>query len=154
LGCGSNGFFVFPIARIVGKEGRVYAVDILKTVLESIGRRIKQENATNVEPVWSNIEIFNGTKIESSSLDAVLLINILHLTAKRVEMMREAIRLLKKGGRLVVVEWKNMALPFGPPTEERVNVEMLKKGAERLGLKLEEDFFAGQFHYGLVFVKQ
>ena len=70
-----------------------------------------------------------------------------------MEILREAIRILKKGGRVVVVEWKNVALPFGPPPEERVNIDLLKNGTQKLGLKLEEEFFAGQFHYGLVFIK-
>ena len=33
LGCGASGHFVFPVADLVGKKGKVFAVDILKTVL-------------------------------------------------------------------------------------------------------------------------
>jgi ubiquinone/menaquinone biosynthesis C-methylase UbiE len=153
LGCGANGYFVFPVAQKVGKAGRVYAVDILKTVLESLSRRIKQENTPNVIPVWSNLEIYNATKIEAGSLDIIFLINTLHLSNKRKEIMREAIRMLKKDGRMLIVEWGNIALPFGPPLEERVNAELLKYGAQKLGLKLEEEFTASQFHYGLIFTK-
>lgn len=153
LGCGTTGYFVFPAADRVGKNGRVYAVDILKTVLESMQRRIKSENMSNIETVWSDVEVFNATKIESGSLDVALLVNTLHLSNKRVEILREAVRLLKKDGRLVVVEWKNIALPFGPPREERVSADLLKKGGAKLGLKFEEEFFAGQFHYGLLFTK-
>ncbi len=153
LGCGTSGHFVFPAARLVGKNGKVYAVDILKTVLENIKKRVKQENLDNIEPVWSNLEIFGATKIEAGSLNAALLVNTLYQSTKRVEILREAIRMLKKDGRLVVVEWKNISSPFGPPAEERVKLDLLKKGAERLGLKLEEEFEAGPYHYGLVFTK-
>jgi ubiquinone/menaquinone biosynthesis C-methylase UbiE len=153
LGCGNTGYFVFLAAKIVGRHGKVYAVDIQKTVLASVTRRVKQENADNVETVWSNLEIFNAAKIESGSLDAALLINTLYQSHKRPEIIRETVRMLKKGGRLVIVEWKNLALPFGPPPSERVNQRNLIIAAPKLGLELEDEFTAGQCHYGLVFVK-
>ena len=153
LGCGSNGFFLFALAERVGKDGLVYGVDVLKKVLGAIDKRIYQENKKNIKTIWSNLEIFNGTKIEPSSIDTVLLINTLHLSSKRVEIIREAIRMLKKDANLVVVEWKNMELPFGPEPEKRVKADLLKAGAEKLGLKLENEFSAGKYHYGLIFSK-
>jgi len=153
LGCGASGFFIFPLAKLVGKRGKVYAVDILKTILETIDKRIKQENLENIKTVWSNLEIFNATKIESGSLDVILLVNTLYQSHKRPEILREAVRLLKKGGLLLVVEWKNIATPLGPPAEERVKADLLKAGAQKLGLKIEDEFDAGQYHYGIVFTK-
>ncbi len=153
LGCGSSGYFVFPPAKIVGRNGRVYAVDILKTVLENMKKRIRQERIENIETVWSNLEIFGATKIEAGSLDVGLLVNTLYQSHKRVEILRESIRMLKKGGRLAVVEWKNVSAPFGPPAEERVKMDSLKAAAGKLGLKFEEEFEAGSYHYGLIFTK-
>jgi ubiquinone/menaquinone biosynthesis C-methylase UbiE len=153
LGCGSSGHFVFTPAKLVGKKGVVYAVDILKPVLDSIERRAKLENFENIITVWTNLEVFNGAKIQSSSLDIALLVNTLFQSKKRVEILREAIRMLKREGRLVIVDWKNIALPFGPPPEERVNIDNLKIAAEKLGLQLEEEFQAGPYHYGLIFIK-
>lgn len=153
LGCGSSGHFVFPTATMVGKKGKIYAVDILKAVLERVSRRAKQENFVNIETIWSNLEVFNATKIETNSLDVALLINVLYQSHRRAEILREAIRMLKKDGRLLVVEWKNSASPLGPPVEERVREELLEGAAAKLGLKLEEQFQAGQYHYGLAFNK-
>jgi len=153
LGCGASGHFVFPVASIVGKAGKVYAVDILKTVLESINKRSQQENLSNIETVWSDIEIFGATKIEANSLDVALLINTLYQSHKRVEIMREAIRMIKKGGKLIAVEWESVASPLGPPVEERVKKDLLEAAAKKLGLHLEEEFKAGPYHYGMVFVK-
>jgi len=153
LGCGTSGHFIFPAAKIVGKNGKVYAIDILKTVLENIKRRIKQENIANIAIEWSDLEVFGATKIESGSLDIGLLINTLYLSHKRAEIVREAIRMIKKGGRLAIVEWKNIASPFGPPSEERVKKDLVKTACQKLGLRLDEEFDAGQYHYGLVFTK-
>jgi len=153
LGCGASGHFIYLAANLVGKRGKIYAIDILKTILETINKRIKQENIENIETVWSNLEIFGATKVESGSLDIALLINTLYQSHKRGEILREAVRMLKKGGRLVVVEWKNVALPFGPPIEERVKIDLLKTGAQKLGLKVDDEFDAGQYHYGILFSK-
>jgi ubiquinone/menaquinone biosynthesis C-methylase UbiE len=153
LGCGSTGHFVFPAAETVGKTGRIYAVDIMKPVLESIKNRSRQRDFDNVYPVWSNLESFNATEIESSSLDMAFLVNTLYQSHKRVEIIKETVRMMKKGAKLVLVEWKNITLPFGPPVEERVKIDMLREAAPRLGLTVDEEFFAGQYHFGLIMIK-
>lgn len=153
LGCGTSGHFVFPLARQVGAHGKVYAVDIQKTALDSISRRVKLIGAKNIVTVWSNLEMFNATEIEAASLDAAFLVNTLFLTQKRTEVLREAARMLKQGGRLVVADWQNLNIPFGPPITERAKKELIIFGAKQVELKLEEEFLAGPYHYGLVFTK-
>lgn len=153
LGCGSSGHFVFFGARIVGKKGIMYAVDILRTALEIINKRARAENLVNIKTIWSNLEIFGATKIEAGSLDIGLLINTLYQSHKRVEILRESIRLLKKNGKLVIVEWKNIAAPFGPPPEEKVKKELVDNAAKKLGLRPDDEFEAGPYHYGLIYVK-
>jgi len=153
LGCGNFGFFVFPMARLVGRSGRVYAVDILKPTLEEIKNRAIRENLPQIFVVWSNLEIFKATKIETNSLDSALLVNVLYQSERKVEMIREAVRLLKRGGKLLIVEWKNVSLPLGPAPEKRVNLDSLKTAALRLGLEVSQEFEAGPYHYGLILTK-
>ncbi|PIT94081.1 hypothetical protein COU00_00875 [Candidatus Falkowbacteria bacterium CG10_big_fil_rev_8_21_14_0_10_43_11] len=153
LGCGRTGHFVFPIAFAVGERGLVYAVDILKDVLSNIERRAQQENIKQIKIVWSNLEMFKATSIESSSLDVTLLINILYQSNKRTEIIREAVRLMKRGGKLIIIDWKRIATPFGPSIEERLNKENLLAVCQRLGLELTEEFSAGAYHFGMVFLK-
>jgi ubiquinone/menaquinone biosynthesis C-methylase UbiE len=153
LGCGNFGFFVFPLARLVGRPGKVYAVDILKLTLEEIKKRATKENLPQIEAIWSNLEIFKATKIEANSLDSALLINVLHQSEKKIEILREAIRLLKRGGQLLIVEWKNTASPFGPAPEQRVKLDSLLAAAPKIGLEVKEEFAAGPYHYGLILTK-
>jgi len=153
LGCGSAGHLVFPIASIVGINGKVYAVDILKNILETVNRKAKQENFKNVKTVWSDIEVFGATDIEQNSIDTIFVVNTFYITKKKNEVMREIVRLLKKSGRVVFVDWKNSFSPFGPPSELRVSIDLLKDLAKNNGLKFDEEFFVGQYHYGLIFEK-
>lgn len=153
LGCGNFGFFVFPLARLVGRQGKVYAVDIIKPTLDEIKRETKKENLPQVETVWSDLEIFKATKIESSSLDAALLVNVLYQSNKRLEILRESARLLKRGGKLLVVEWANADSPFGPELEKRVSLTAFKNVSPKIGLNIQEEFSAGPYHYGLILNK-
>ncbi len=153
FGCGSSGFFVFPLAQIVGKEGAVYAIDVKKSALDNIARSAKTNNLKQVKTIWSNLEIFNATFIEPESIDIGLLINVLHQSNKRVEIMKEVMRMLKHNGKLLIIDWNNISFALGPTSEHKVNVELLKSGMRRLGMKLEEEFVAGEYHYGLIFTK-
>lgn len=153
LGCGNFGFFVWPLARLVGRHGQIYAVDILKSTLDEIKRRALKDNLPQVKTIWSNLEIFKATTIETSSLDAALLVNVLHQSDKKIEIMREAIRLLKRGGKLLIVEWETADTPLGPNQEKRVKLDSLKNAAPKIGLDIIEEFSAGPYHYGLILIK-
>ncbi len=153
LGCGNFGFFVFPLAKLVGRSGRVYAVDILRGTLEEIKKRALKDNLPQIIPIWSNLEVFKATNIETSSLDSALLVNVLHQSDKRIEIIREAVRLLKRNGKLLIVEWNNAPSPLGPEPDKRVKLEALKSAASKLGLDIKEEFGAGPYHYGIVLIK-
>ncbi len=155
FGCGTVGHFVFPAAKLVGEKGQVYAVDILKSVLEGVRSRAELERAANVKTVWSNLEVFGATDIPDNFLDRALLVNILFQTRKHNEVLREVARMLKTGGRLLVVDWKMTRIPaFGPAKQLRLSREAVFLSAGKLGLDLVSEFEAGDYHFGLLFRKQ
>ncbi len=153
LGCGAAGHFVIPAAKIVGGTGTVYAVDLLKSVLDAVQSRAKLEGVSNIETVWSNLEIYGATDIKEGSLDFDLLINTLFQIKKRDEVFREAVRLVKKGGKVLVVEWGLAEAPLGPPVEMRLSKDVVRAMAKQNGLTEVKEFKAGTYHYGLIFVK-
>jgi len=151
LGCGSLALFVFKLAEIV-EDGTVYAIDVLKTSLEEVERKAKLENFKNIKTIWSNLEIFQATKLESSSIDAAFLINVLHQSEKKEGMLREINRILKRNGKLTIVDWKDASLPFGPTSDKRIDIELLKKQTQNAGFKIVEEFDAGDYHFGITFI--
>lgn len=154
LGCGGMGYFTLQAAKAVGDKGQVYAVDVLKNVLKSVWTKVKLEGLTNVRMVWSNLEILGATKIRESSLDFALLVNTLFQTKKHEAVITEATRLLKKGGKLVIVDWKKMSTPFGPQTEDRVSEDEIKGIVEKLGYSLEKTLDTGPYHFLLEYIKK
>ncbi|MDA3802402.1 MAG: methyltransferase domain-containing protein [Patescibacteria group bacterium] len=153
LGCGNFGYFVFPLAKKVGKEGKVFAVDIMKDSLKEIQAKAREENLIQIKPVWSDLEIYKATKIESESVDSASLINVLNKSHKKPSIIKESTRILKHGGRLIIVDWKKEDSPLGPNNNQRVKKSELIDICLNNGLKLEEEFEAGSYHYGLILIK-
>jgi ubiquinone/menaquinone biosynthesis C-methylase UbiE len=153
LGCGALGHFVFPAAQLVGADGTVYAVDIQRSVLDQVGKVAKQEQMFNVKCVWSDIDVVGGTRIDDGSLDLTLLVNNLYLSQNRPKLVREIVRLTRPGGRVVVVEWKTVATPIGPPDAQRLASEEAKRIFTCPELGLQDEFDAGPCHYGLLYTR-
>ncbi len=153
LGAGGAAYFTMQAAKIVGSQGQVYAVDVVKNVLSTIESKVKMAGLYNVKTIWSDLEIFGATKIPAESLDHALLINTLFQSNKHAEMMAEAARLLKPGGRLTVVDWADLNPSFAPPQERQVSQEEVISIAQKLSLSLDSAFQAGTYHFGLIFIK-
>ncbi len=153
LGCGALGHFVFPAAQLVGGTGAVFAVDIQKSVLKQIEKGAKDQQFWNITPVWSDIEVFRATHIDEGTLDLTLLVNNLFLAQNREQLIREMARLTRPGGRIVVVEWKPTKSPIGPSPENRMSKEEAKREMKSSLLDFHDEFDAGEFHYGLIYLR-
>ena len=149
FGCGA-GYFTTSFAKVVGNSGRVYAIDILESALESVKGRAKLESILNIETHRGNLEKQGGSGLGDKSVDIVMMANILFQSELKDDILKEAKRVLKKTGKIVISEWKDDVAP-GEGFMYRVSKEELKKLAKDAGLVLEKEFDAGGSHYGLVF---
>ncbi len=154
LGCGGAGFFVMQAAQIIGPEGVVYAVDILKPVLSNVETKARLLGLNNVKTVWSDLEKPGATKINNNSVDFVMLINVLFQNKEHLNILKEISRLVKRGGKILVVDWEAGRFPIGPKPEDKISVSELITLAETLNWQVEKQFEAGKFHYGVVFLKR
>lgn len=150
LGCGKTGHIVFPLGKVVGDTGIVYAVDILPDVLETIRKRAASTPLHMIHTVWSNLEQVGATAILPASLDAAFLVNTLSQSDNRHAVLDEARRLLKEKARLVVLDWKKKGLPFGPEDARFVDFDNIEQWATMHGFVLQERFDMGPYHHGLV----
>lgn len=153
LGCGGGGHFVSPTAALVGSSGLVYAVDIQKKVLSSLETTLKLQNIGNVKLVWSNLEDVGAADIPDESCDCAILANVLFQNEKHENILRESARITKKDGKIVIVDWKHYKAPFGPPDERRVSAERVIELGNGLGLKQEQQFDVGYYHYAVILTK-
>lgn len=154
LGCGGAGFFVLQTAQVVGPEGKVYAVDILKSALANVNTRAKLLGFRNIKTVWSDLEKPGATNINDEEVDFALVINILFQNKEHLNILKETARLTKRGGKILIVDWKEGRFSIGPKAEDKLSVSRVMTLAQTLNLRLDQQFEAGKFHYGLIFVKQ
>ncbi len=152
FGCGS-GFFSLAFAKAVGVEGRVFALDILPSSLEAVSSRAKTLGLSNVLAKRANLERDNGSSLPDASLDWVIMKDVLFQNKNKSVMLQEAHRILKAGGQLLVMEWNDHDLSFGPEQSLRVPEKMLQSLAAEHGFTFVQDLDAGDFHYAMVFRK-
>lgn len=152
FGCGA-GHFSLALARKVGDAGIVHALDILPDKLEAVASNAKSQNLANVVTRRANLEKANGSGLEADSLDAVVLKDMLFQNKNKADILNEAKRVLKIGGKALVVEWNEEDGSIGPARELRFSEESLRILAQQVGLGVAEKIKAGSFHFGLVLVK-
>lgn len=149
FGCGSA-VFALALAKKL-KKGKVYALDIQEEKLSALKGKTSIEKLNNIVTILGDLELENGSTLQSDSLDAVLIPNVLFQAENKHGMLEEAKRILKKGGQLLVVDWlKKIAFS---PKEGMVTPDEVKKMADSLGLSFKKEFAAGDYHYALLFVK-
>ena len=149
LGSGSGGWAI-PLAKKL-EEGKVYAVDVQESALSALKGRAGLENIINIETVLCDLEKSEGLELIDDFFDVVLMTNLLFQLNDKKQVLKEARKILKKDGQLLIVDWK-AEVPLGPK-EGKISSQELKKMTEGLGFKLNKEFDAGDYHYGLVFTK-
>jgi len=147
FGCGSGGW-AMPLARKL-EEGKIYAIDILEEPLSALRARTRLEKIFNIEVIKSDIE--KTSRLFPESCDLVLITNLLFEVKDKKSVLEEGKRVLKPGGKILVVDWQEKT-PLGPK-EGRVSPEEVKNLAKELNLKLEKEFEASLYHWGLILVK-
>ncbi len=152
FGCG-HGYFTIPVAKMVGKEGKVFAVDVLSESLEEVSSRAQLESLLNIETLRGNLEVAGGSKVSSDSVDLVLIHNVLFRSQKKSDIIKEAKRVLKSGGQLELTDWLPEKKAIGPQEGWRISAAETKNLVEAEGLTFKQEFDAGEFHYGLIFTK-
>lgn len=147
LGAG-GGWFTIRLARRVGPNGRVYAEDVQKQMIDAINLRVANERLTNVETILGAVD---DPRLPDN-LDAVLVVDAYPAFSDPVTVLRHIARSLAPQGRLGIVDFKldGVGGP-GPPLEERLDPAVIRRDAEQAGLRLlREDTFL-RFQYLLVF---
>jgi ubiquinone/menaquinone biosynthesis C-methylase UbiE len=152
FGAGS-GYITFMAAKLLGKSGVIYALDIKKSVISHLKNEVKQRDVTQLKPIWTNLEMANCNPIQTGTIDIVLIITMLFQSIRHKEILTEAYRVLKPDGIIVIVDWKKEKTPFGPPVEERVPLEKIKEIAYAIGLNRLNEFEPSPYHFGIIFKK-
>lgn len=142
------GYFALRLGRAVGTDGAVFAIEVEPRILEVLRGRIEKSGLVNVMPV---LGLPNEPLIPLNSCDLILVVNTFHHFPDGVSYLRRLARSLRKGGRLVNIDFHKQELPVGPPVEHKVSREEFLSKARSAGLLLKAEHQFLPYQYFLVF---
>jgi len=134
FGCGA-GTYSLPAAKIIGKRGKVFALDKSKSKLDELIRKAKSAGLDNIKTVETSGKLI--IPLEDRFFDVVLLYDILHSyyfsLSERRKLLKEVHRTLKPEGLLSVYP-------------EHMELEETKREIEEANFHFEKKYFKTLIH--------
>ncbi|WP_231742778.1 class I SAM-dependent methyltransferase [Stieleria varia] len=136
LGCG-NGYWTLPMARKVGTEGAVYAVDIQREMLQKLQVRAAKLKIDNIEPVLGAVD---DPKLPADTIDLLLMVDVYHEFSHPESMLWEIRRSLTSTGVVALLEYReeDPKVPIKPL--HKMSKSQIMKEYEENGFKLVREF--------------
>ena len=130
----STGYFSRRLARAVGPTGKVWALDVAPAVVEYVNARATKDGQLNL---IARRVAPDDPGLAADSVDLVLIVDTLHHIEHRPAYYGRLLRALRKGGRVVVIDFLPRS-PFGPPPSERLSQTQVEGELRAAGLRIVE----------------
>ncbi|MGE5680775.1 MAG: class I SAM-dependent methyltransferase [Bacillota bacterium] len=142
------GTFSIPASKII--KGVLYAFDIDPLMTERLRLRAEKENIKNINIIQADF-VNNHASLEESSVDYVMLFNILH-AEDPYALLKEARRILKENAKAGIIHWQySESTPRGPSMDIRPKPEQCIKWLKETGFEVLDGIIdLPPYHYGLV----
>ena len=161
-GCG-DGHNAIKILEDYDHKGLVYAVDIYDASIEDMQAYKDENNVENLINIEADItEGIPG--VDDESVDVILMVNVFHgfkASRKLDEAVTELRRIVKKDGKIAIMDYKAWDVPNGPLTKFRSSPQDLENLFNKHGLKqiylnedIGEDIPEGKSHFLIMFGKE
>jgi len=144
IGAG-GGYFSLRFAKIVGNEGKVYAVDTNPKFLQFIKNIANEKKLNNIITILANKKL----NLPEEKLDFIFMRNITHHISNRVEYFKGLKRFLKPSGKVIIIEYrKGKFFTFRGLFGHHVSKRILIQEMEEAGFKLRRTFdFLPEQHF-------
>jgi ubiquinone/menaquinone biosynthesis C-methylase UbiE len=154
VACG-RGAYSLAVSEIIGRDGRVYAVDLWEEGIVSLKNKAAAKGIRNITALISDAG--RRIPVERASADVCLMATVLHdFVGDHVErqVMEEIVRVIKPRGTLAILEYKKTDGPTGPPKSVRLAPEEVAELLAPYGFQQLRVIDVGPDHYLQVFVKK
>ena len=138
------GYFTLKLSRVVGKSGKVLAVDIKKFPLCVLRTRAFLEGERNIDSILGESD---NPHLPSAGVDAVLVLNTYHELTHPALILNLLSRSLKPGGHLVIVDRGPLAQAKGLESKDHaVASDEVETALRRQGFEIiqRDDHFTQQ----------
>lgn len=153
LGCG-NGFYSLRLAKRIGPDGHVFAVDIQQGMLDQLTARMTEAGVRNVYPVLGEPE---DPHLPPGKIDWVLMVDVYHEFSNPEAMLKKIRECLTPEGRVALLEYRGeqdpKTLPIPIPRDHKMTYDEVMREWLPAGFKLVErhEFLPAQHFF--VFAK-
>ena len=136
FGCG-NGFYTLPMAKQVGPNGKVLAVDIQPEMIQMLKERAANAGIDNIEPILSTEK---ETKLPENQVDLLILVDVYHEFSFPSQMLAGIRKSLKDDGVVALLEFRaeDPTVPIRPL--HKMSKKQIMKEYEANGFKLVREF--------------
>jgi ubiquinone/menaquinone biosynthesis C-methylase UbiE len=150
IGAGT-GYYTRRLAKVVGKAGSVYAVDIQPEMLNLLTNKLIAAGITNVKPILGEIA---DPKLPAKSVDLILLVDVYHELEFPLEMTTAMRSSLKPKGRLVLVEFRGEDPSVPIKTVHKMTEAQVKKEMAAARMKWVETIEVLPWQHIFVFERE
>ncbi len=136
LGCG-NGYYALPIAKLIGEQGQVLAVDIQVEMLQFLRNRMREERVNNVTPILGSL---HDPRLAPNTCDLILLVDVYHEFSHPELMLQALRRALTADGLIALVEYRAEDPTVPIKKLHKMSKDQIMKEFPPNGLKLVKQF--------------
>ncbi len=147
------GYYTFAVSHMVGPTGLVVALDVQKEMLLTIKREAHKTRLFNIETVTADLDLPLGSKLKENSMERGIACNFLFQLRDKDNFVKEVRRVIKPGGKVLIVDWADSFGGIGPDKKDIFLKENCRKLFLENDFTLEREIKAGMHHYGFVFKK-
>ncbi len=153
FGAGS-GIFTIEMAKRLNPGSNILAIDMIEKSLIFLIENAKRNGVANL--IATKVCDLENKTLGASfqeSIDVVTIINVLFQVKNKENLIKEAKRILKPNGFLVIVDWESYKIPLNDKLYP-IKQDDLIKTVESLGFTLKEKIKLSNTHFGIIFIKQ
>lgn len=132
-----NGYHTIPMAEAVGKDGKVYAVEVQPEMIEMLHKRAAEKGITNIVSIIG--EMYDP-KLPPASCDMILLVDVYHEFSHPEQMLAGMKNALKPDGVIVMVEFRSEDDSVPIKAEHKMTKAQINKELTSNGFKLVREF--------------
>ena len=151
VACG-RGNYSLAVSEIIGRSGRVYAVDLWEEGISSLRNEAAAKGIQNIVSFVSDAS--QHIPAENNSVDVCLMATVLHdFVGDKVEpgVMKEIVRVIQPDGVLAIVEFYKKEGPPGPPKPVRLSPQEVDEILSPYGFKQDRLTDIGPDNYLQIF---
>lgn len=151
LACGKGAYSLF-LSKLAGEDGLVYAVDLWEEGLKILEQEIDNKNINNILTICNDAT--EEIEIDEYHVDLCLMATVLHdfeEAGQTDAVLKQVKTLLKPNGHLVVIEFKKIEGPPGPPISIRLSEDDVENIVTGYNFKKVQTVDIGDYNYIMIF---